>query len=335
MNKRIRGTAAVIGSCVLLFCVKNGPAPQKTGPCIVDNDTITIDKAQRLVPDTLPPAKKMFRAVLQCVLRKQSEAAAPSVDNSGFYMKLSQRLGDAWTPATAFSLYHAARILYDKSGELGSASRLAAWLDSLVSSSASCADSAVLIELRSGDSLLKSLDDGAVRENREKVLERTLRLRPVYADILADYMALEDVKRRKAAETGGELGARGPAARALAVHGTRPPRAEHEPTPEFALRYRPQQSIRDSIGRHLLNLRSLYKKRLKIHESLAGTVWATFVVSPDGRVTSVQITSTEISEKDFLNPLADYLKTMHFSKIPDKAGAMTFDFPFDFSPEPR
>ena len=100
-----------------------------------------------------------------------------------------------------------------------------------------------------------------------------------------------------------------------------------------ALRYRTQQSIRDSINKHIPNLKQLYKKSLKINPSIAGKVVMTIRVGAGGRVISANIKTSEISNKTFLVPLAVYVRTIRFKPIPEKIGNMTFDFPFEFNPE--
>lgn len=99
------------------------------------------------------------------------------------------------------------------------------------------------------------------------------------------------------------------------------------------LKYRDQKSIRDSISKHIPNLQQLYKKNLKKSSALYGNVIVTLRVAPQGKVISARIKSTEISDKTFLKPLVAYIKTMRFKPIPAKAGAITFDFPFEFNAE--
>ncbi|MBN1309397.1 MAG: AgmX/PglI C-terminal domain-containing protein [Chitinispirillaceae bacterium] len=100
-----------------------------------------------------------------------------------------------------------------------------------------------------------------------------------------------------------------------------------------ALRYRNQQSIRDSIDKHIPNIRQLYKKSLRANTSLAGKVIVTMRVASGGTVVGVTVKDSEISSRAFLGPFVAYLHTIRFKSIPEKVGAMTFDFPFEFSPE--
>ncbi len=100
-----------------------------------------------------------------------------------------------------------------------------------------------------------------------------------------------------------------------------------------ALRYRNQQSVRDSIEKHIPNLKQLYKKNLKIDADLAGKVIVTFRVAAGGAVINVSIKASEIDNMAFLRPFVAYLKTIRFKPIPEKIGAMKFDFPFEFNAE--
>ncbi len=85
--------------------------------------------------------------------------------------------------------------------------------------------------------------------------------------------------------------------------------------PKLALKYRPQQLISDSIKKHIPTLEAIYKKQLKIHPNLNGTVWVTFVILPDGTVASTQVHSADIGEKDFLTPFSQYVQRIRFSRI--------------------
>ncbi len=100
-----------------------------------------------------------------------------------------------------------------------------------------------------------------------------------------------------------------------------------------ALRYRSYQSILDSIHEHIPNLRELYKKHLKTNPSMAGKVVLTFRVEAAGSVAGAEIKTSDISNKEFLEPLLSYVRTMRFKPIPEKIGLMSFDFPFEFYPE--
>lgn len=100
-----------------------------------------------------------------------------------------------------------------------------------------------------------------------------------------------------------------------------------------ALHYRDLQSIRDSIEPHIPNLRELYKKHLKINASMGGKVVVTMQVAPGGSIESCTVKKSDIDDRTFLDPFLTYVRTIAFKPVPEKAGYMTFDFPFEFNTE--
>jgi TonB family protein len=101
----------------------------------------------------------------------------------------------------------------------------------------------------------------------------------------------------------------------------------------LALKYRPQQSIRDSIARHLPDLEVIYKKQLKLNEMSGGLVWVVFRVDAEGRVLSAKIKSSAIANRQFQQLLEEYVRTIHFKAIPKDMEPMIFEFPFEFKSE--
>jgi TonB family protein len=99
----------------------------------------------------------------------------------------------------------------------------------------------------------------------------------------------------------------------------------------MALKYRSRETIQDSIGRHIPNINVLYKKKLKMYPNMEGTVWITFRVDPSGRVISAKVKSSDITEKDFIDPFLAYTQRIHFKSVPQEVGDMSFVFPFEFS----
>jgi TonB family protein len=98
----------------------------------------------------------------------------------------------------------------------------------------------------------------------------------------------------------------------------------------LALQYRTAQSITDTISRHIPYIKAIYKRELKLHQSIAGQVQVSFCVDTAGTVVSASVTKTDISNEVFLNSFLSYVKSIRFLAIPAKAGSMTFGFPFDF-----
>ena len=99
------------------------------------------------------------------------------------------------------------------------------------------------------------------------------------------------------------------------------------------LKYRNQQSIRDSIEKHIPDMRQMYKKSLKAGDTFSGQVVVTIRVSAAGKVIGATIKATNINNKLFLDPFIGYVRTIRFKPVAEKLGAMTFDFPFEFNAE--
>lgn len=104
--------------------------------------------------------------------------------------------------------------------------------------------------------------------------------------------------------------------------------------PDLVMRFRNRESVRDSIEKHIPNLKQLYRKHLKSGgRGLSGKVVATIRVSARGKVINVSIKESDISNRAFLTPFMTYLKTIRFLPVPEKVGAISFDFPFEFTEE--
>jgi TonB family protein len=101
----------------------------------------------------------------------------------------------------------------------------------------------------------------------------------------------------------------------------------------LALKYRSQQSIQKTIREHTPILEGIYKKELKKNANMSGVVYVTFRVAASGEVISATVKSSEIAQRDFINPFLSYVKKINFKAIPETVGPMTFDFPFEFRPE--
>jgi TonB family protein len=115
--------------------------------------------------------------------------------------------------------------------------------------------------------------------------------------------------------------------RTSAAKRKRPPRRE------AAWRYRSQQSVRDTVGAHQLQIQLLYKKALRRRPGLEGTVWIEFHIDPDGSVHDARVQKTTLQDSVFLTALKDYVTAIRFQPVPSHARRATFVFPFRFSPD--
>jgi hypothetical protein len=329
-------------ACCTLMCTQKKQDVQKKTACVVGADTLTLSAVADLVPGPLPEQQKVSRAALQCLLSRQACTGSYAEKDKTFFSDLSSQLssqtGQAWTPQASASLYWAAKAVRAKLRELPSVMAVAAYVDSLFATTVKQQDGGVRQLLLANDSLLKTMERAATRTELEQVLASVFRIPLATAGVLADFLASEDLESKGMADASSYVKGLVASDAAPARHAAAGPTAEEllkktQENLKLALRHRNQQSICDSIKKHLPNLEALYKKQLKVHQNVEGTVWVTFVINPDGSVSTARARSSEISEKDFLNPLSQYVQKIHFLRIPEELGPMTFEFPFEFTPE--
>lgn len=101
----------------------------------------------------------------------------------------------------------------------------------------------------------------------------------------------------------------------------------------LALEYRSQESIQDSITRHIPDLQIMYKQFLKKDVNMSGKVMVTFRVNAAGKVIDTHVSQSEIKNPGFLKKLTSHVKVIQFNPIPENVGNMTFEFPFEFNAE--
>jgi hypothetical protein len=295
-----------------------------------------------MIPGSLAPEKRIVRAAVQCALAKEGFSGSCTGKERDFYSDLSNQLAaagsnESWSPEAAASLYRAAKALRTKSIELQSGRNVAGYVDSLVAKTVHFQDSGIVRKPLANDAALVNVDNASAKSVFDKVIAEVFSISSATAGILCEFLDAEDVEQKAAGGSSAYI-------KGLVSHGALPGHKQQaqnagvassqaQENLKAALAYRSQKSISDSIKRHLPNLEALYKKQLKIHETLAGKVWVTFVINPDGGVAAARVTSSEIAEKDFLNPFCSYLEKIHFLGIPKSVGPMTFEFPFEFSPE--
>jgi hypothetical protein len=309
--------------------------------CVVRADTLTLSTVTELVPGVIPDEQKVSRAALQCVLSEQAYEGSYQEKDKGFFSDLANQLssqsGDAWTPKSSASLYWAAKAIKGKLREHSSVRAVAAYVDSLLATFVRRQDGGGPRQLLVNDSILAAMENAATRKDLEQALASVFRIPLTTAGVLVDFLLSEEIENSAVSDASSYI-------KGLVANKTAPLPSSVGPTAEellkktqknlqLALKYRNQQSISDSIKQHLPDLSALYKKQLKLHQDLSGTVWVTFVISPNGSVSSAGIKSTDITEKEFINPFCKYVQKMHFLRIPENLGPMTFEFPFEFAPE--
>jgi hypothetical protein len=339
MNYRIVVTVVCVTVAMALLTCSSGQHHDQRSACVVGADTVSLVEIQGMAPDSAPVKEKISRAALQMTLSREAGLPCGNVKDSGLYSDLSNQLslqtGSAWSAQSAACLYSAAKAVRMKLLALPSAQAVAAYVDSLFSSTVHL-DSGVRRSMAVNDSLLATMDNEKTRQDLEKLLRSIFHISSKTAVVLADFLISEDLEN---ATGGTDVSSYIKGLVADKHHETRQAptapvrKAQVVQDPKLALKYRPQKLISDSIKKHIPNLEAIYKKQLKIHPNLNGTVWVTFVILPDGSIASTQVHSADIGEKDFLTPFSQYVQRIRFSKIPDPVGPMTFEFPFEFSPE--
>jgi hypothetical protein len=338
MNRNAAVSLVCIGLVAgLVTCSSNRPR-DRNAACIVGKDTMSVAEVQAMGPDSASLKDKIARVALQMTLSREAKLPCGNVTEKGFYSDLSNQLalqtGTAWPVQSAACLYSAAKALRQKLLTLPNARAVAEYVDSLFARTVQL-DSTVLRSMAANDSLLALLDDKKTRADLELLLRSIFHISAKTAYVLADFLISEDTEKTAITDVSSYI-------KGLVAdthHQNRPApdvaaaKAAFVQDPALALKYRPQSLISDSIKKHIQNLEAIYKRQLKMHPDLGGTVWVTFVILPDGSVASTQVHSADIGEKGFLTPFSQYVRRIRFSKIPDTVGPMTFEFPFEFSPE--
>jgi len=315
--------------------------------CVVGKDTLSQNRIRELVPDSMPAQSKTMRAMLELLYANQINAAISKDENHNppqaskqLLIELKRQLAllnsDLWTEQAAQKLYYAGKFVQTLSQEKTMEAALGR-LNGLFSSTVTFSDTAIRRTIsKDKDSLFKAWRLLPWTGRTEDLLPVFLMIPPQIGKVLAEFVTSSDsaISQGPDAQTvikgllaGGIKSNKEKAA-------PKETAAPNKNGPGDPLRYRSQQSIKDSITRHIPDLEALYKKHLKMHQNMAGTVWVTFQISPVGSVLAAHIKTNTITEKDFLIALQDYLiEKVRFKPVPETVGSMSFEFPFDFSPE--
>jgi TonB family protein len=317
---------------------------------LVGKDTVSLKLVNRLVPDSLSRPKKLFRAALELACARTSEAG--SIDNNkakkaggDLARQLSRLSSDTWSEEAGADLYIAAKLLAGRALLANSITQAIAYADSIFSTQVVVRDSCVLCEFRNkkiSAAKTAAIQNGVPRQGDPASLEPLftllLDLPPPSSRILGEFVSTAENEPTAALNVDAVIkglvfdSARQQVKKALPGAVRR--LAVVPDNSKEALKFRNSVSIKDSIGKHIPDLEALYKKHLKLNQNMEGTVLVTFHINPDGSVLNAQIQTSTITDRNFLIPFRDYvMKKIHFQRIPDNAGAMSVEFPFEFSPE--
>ncbi len=348
MTYRMLSTVTTCLACMLVMSCARRERPNDRCLFLVGGDTVSILKVNRLVPDSLPRPKKLFRAALELACVKVQSAAPRGGDadaqikraGSDLARQLSRLSSDTWSDEAATALYITAKLVADKAVSAGSLPQARGFADSLFSAQVVVCDSGILDEFRKKKA--SPLQGVAPRPDDPAFLEPLFMLLfdlpSPSSRILGEFVTTAEKETKPVVNVNSVI-------KGLVFDSTRrndkksrPATAEHAAVvpdnSQEALRYRGSGSIKDSIEKHIPDLEALYKKHLKMNQNMKGTVWVTFHINPDGGVLNAQVKTSAITDRNFLMPFRDYvIQKIHFQKIPDKAGPMSVEFPFEFAPE--
>lgn len=326
---------------VVISCGKQEPEAEMVAT--VDGDTLTADILQRVSPDSVMDSVSLHRTVLQVALAGGALPADSGGDKDahGLAEQLSLRSGQKWKSEAAASRLAAARTLKKAVDSIGSKQGVVSFIDSLFQSrvrmgkdTATPQGSTLVAQELSrlkDDTLTAETDLGAV-------LAAVFGMPQDQADILAEYALTEGSGAADSADVSAMVkglvfdSVAHAQKKALAAAKAARRRAPQDNS-EQVLKYRGMQSIKDSIAGHDKNIQALYKKVLKTHPSMQGRVMVRFRVDAAGKVIEARVASSRIRESEFLDPLVGYVREIEFKEVPDHLGNMTFEFPFEFTPE--
>lgn len=336
----------VLAALAVMDCSskRNGEAHEL---CVVGKDTLSLSRVGQLVPDSMAQQSKTMRALLELLYANQINAVVSKEENHNppqaskqLVIELKRQLAllnsELWTEQAAQKLYDAGRFVQTLSREKAMEAALER-LNGLFTSTVAFSDTAIRHAIsKDKDSLFKAWRLFPWTGRTEDLLSVFLMLPPQIGKVLAEFVTSSDFVTSQGPDAQTVI-------KGLLAGGIKSKKEKAGPKDAVApkkngsgdaLRYRSQQSIKDSIARHIPDLEALYKKHLKMHQSMAGTVWVTFQISPAGNVLAAHIKTNTVSEKDFLVALQDYLiEKVRFKSVPETVGSMAFEFPFDFSPE--
>jgi TonB family protein len=326
--------------CLVTSCGRKG-RPADECLFLIGGDTVSISTVNLLVPDSLPLPQKIGRAALELVCSRQcSDSGQAKRIGSDLAVQLSRQGQETWSPEAGRTLWAAARLIAVRARETGSLARASGFADSLLWAAVTVRDSASFREFRKKRS--PAFDAAPPWHGDQAALEQLIAtvfdLPRGASRIVCEFVAEEAAGSSRSPDMNSMIKGLVYDSASQRLKKPRPTAAPAAAAPaensKEALRFRGRSSIKDSIEKHIPDLEALYKKHLKMHETMKGTIWVTFHIDPSGKVTSARVRTSSITEKDFLNPFHEYVaQKISFLRIPEQAGAMSVEFPFEFAPE--
>lgn len=311
---------------LFIFCAKK----KEPAFIVIGSDSLKIEQLVKLDPAASSDSVRIRNLKLRMAVASVFIAdSGTDILSQKFSEQLQLRAGEEWNPQAAGLLLSSAKVLYQKLSLGLSPGAVVAYAESLFT--------AYNKEDCSGILQTSSSVDSIDPDNPQKVasfFSRIFGISESASQLLFDFLKEQDGLMNN---SDAEKMVKG---LVYSEKEKTPTKAASAPIEKKAvdnsveaLKYRDQQSIMDSIARHIPNLKSIYKKRLKVKEFMSGTVMVSFRVSPSGTVIDANVSRTGINDEEFLSQLIRYVKSIQFKKIPEKIGNMSFEFPFEFNPE--
>ncbi len=335
--KRFNITLLYLGAFLFLMvmtCVKK--EKKQTEFVVVDSDTIPVEELLKMLPESTLTLKKlglMITLAKDCPQRVDTAAMNEVIVD--FTDQLKRESGKEWTNHGARNLYCAAQAIKNKLNNSKSVQDVQSYLDSLAAKMILSSDSSPVSFSIDSTAVFADTSQAGKKKQLASLLSSLFCLETNLSNVIVEFISSESVSRNDTTAVNDLVKGLVFDSAAAAVEKTKKKTKKlvQRDNSALALKFRSQQSIHETIAKHIPILEGIYKKELKRNSNMAGIVYVTFRVDASGEVISAAIKSSQITSKDFLNPFLDYVKKITFKPIPEKVGAMTFDFPFEFKPE--
>lgn len=326
--------------CILI--VSCGKKEQKAKEFVVlESDTITVEKLSELSPDTILTPKKIkqlaFMVAITKPLPKPADTTIYKEIINDLVDQLSRESGFNWTADEAELLYRASKIIKEKFETATDIHDLKPFIDSIVAGIIISSDDSSYSFSFDFESLPTDTSFKGKKRQLALIFYSLFGLKKDLSIIITDFLYSENILVLDSSDSDIDNLIKGLVFDSTSIVQRTAFKSRRVPARRdnsaLALKYRSQQSIQNTISKHIPNLKAIYKKELKVHPDMSGIVYVTFRVDLSGKIISATIKSSQIDNSKFLNPFIDYVKRINFKSIPENIGNMTFDFPFEFKPE--
>ncbi|MDD5676006.1 MAG: TonB family protein [Chitinivibrionales bacterium] len=337
MTKRTIMPLIALAALFVLLCLAGcGKQKPKVYVAIIDSDTLTLANCKRFAPDSTLNETQVYALVREMLLARLDTGATDPAVMKELANQLSLQSGQQWSAPAAQMLYKATCQLQARLRRDRSAGLTAKNIDSLMGKRVVMAKEYPRAVLAGSLDTLwkKAIDPKKLPGLLPAYCQSLFALKPAVAAWIASFISSEEETAPAAGKNNIKKMVAGLIFDSAAA--TKASVAAPPPAPlnnKEIIKYRSRKSIADSIGSRSAELEGIYKMHLKLSPQLAGTVWITFRIRPDGTVSEAALRSSQIGDRKFLEALQAYAQTMRFKPVQAKLGDMSFEFPFNFTPE--